>query len=316
MNTRSIMSIVIVIVVLAGVYAITAYQGGVRLQDHILALDGDDTAAASRAIETLAGQGRRVVHMVEPLLTNPNPLVRSNAVTLIGMCGTADASDVLLPLLNSDEDQYVRRDVIVALGKLADGQTAPVLVAVLSDQQEEIFVRVAAATALGQLESADAEGPLLDALASRPPAPAPAEDDEDQPVADDTTLSLRVAAASALARLQSTQVIVGLRAAANETEETAPAVRVAATYALGDLSTYSDDEKALSEAIEGLLAACGDSTGDVRIAAVQSLGRVQLIPKVLEAGVSRALTNAEQDAHFWVRQAAVEARRSLGPLDV
>ena len=111
-------------------------------------------------------------------------------------------------------------------------------------------------------------------------------------------------------------MIVGLREAANETEETAPAVRVAATYALGDLSTYSDDEKALSEAIEGLLAACGDSTGDVRIAAVQSLGRVQLIPKVLEAGVSRALTNAEQDAHFWVRQAAVEARRSLGPLDV
>lgn len=320
MNTRSITAIAVLIVVLGGVYAVTTYQGAAKIREHVQALDGDDTAAATRAIEALSGQGERAVPMVEPLLTNSNPLVRSNAVMLIGMCGNAEDGSQLAPLLQADDDDYVRRDIVLALGNLGAKQTAPALITVLGNENENMLVREGAATALGALEATDAVDPLLAALATRPPASAPQPSDEETDEAPaqvedtDTTQALRLAAAIALGRLQVAEAVEGLCQATNEEVETAPSVRVAAAYALGDLTLGHEDEKGLSATIEGLLMACNDSIGDVRIAAVQSLGKMRGLPESMQTKIDQALTNAEEDTHYWVREAAKDARRNLGPL--
>ena len=156
MNTRSITAIAVLIVVLGGVYAVTTYQGAAKIREHVQALDGDDTAAATRAIEALSGQGERVVPMVEALLTNADPLVRSNAVMLIAMCGGPEHGQLLTPLLQNDKDEYVRKDVTLALGRLGAKQAVPTLITVLSDEQEAPIVREGAATALGTLEATEA----------------------------------------------------------------------------------------------------------------------------------------------------------------
>ena len=320
MNTRSITAIAVLIIVLGGVYAVTTYQGAAKIREHVQALDGDDTAAATRAIEALSGQGERVVSMVETLLTNANPLVRSNAVMLIAMCGGPEHGQLLTPLLQNDKDEYVRKDVTLALGRLGAKQAIPTLITVLSDEQEDLLVREGAATTLGTFEAAEATIPLLAVLAARPPVPAPAISDEEADEApaevEDTTQTLRLAAAVALGYLQSSEAVEGLAKAVDEAVEIAPSVRVAAVYALGDLAARNEKESEQLTALEGMLLACGDSVGDVRIAAMQSLGKVSIVPEAIQSRVAQALASAEEDTHFWVREAAKEARSNLGLLDV
>jgi HEAT repeat protein len=258
--------------------------------------------------------------MVETLLTNANPLVRSNAVMLIAMCGGPEHGQLLTPLLQNDKDEYVRKDVTLALGRLGAKQAIPTLITVLSDEQEDLLVREGAATTLGTFEAAEATIPLLAVLAARPPVPAPAISDEEADEApaevEDTTQTLRLAAAVALGYLQSSEAVEGLAQAVDEAVEIAPSVRVAAVYALGDLAARNEKESEQLTALEGMLLACGDSVGDVRIAAMQSLGKVSIVPEAIQSRVAQALASAEEDTHFWVREAAKEARSNLGLLDV
>lgn len=317
MNTRSTISIIVVILILGGIYAITSYQSGVRTQEHVLALDSDDTASVTRAMEALGSQGPGIVPRIEPLLTSDNPLVRSRAVVLIGMCGNSGDSAILLPLVKSDGDNFVRRDVTVALGKLGGEGVVPALLTIVADEEEEMPVRAGAASALGALETVEAVPALLKALGTRPPAAEPSPDeDADEEEFEDLTEPLRVAAAKALGRLQFAKGIEALRAAADEAIEPADVVRIAAVYALGDIAVGNDNDAELRQVVEGLVAAYADSVGDVRIAAVQSLGKVRFVPEALHAPVSRLLSDAEDDAHYWVREAAKESRRNIGPLEV
>jgi HEAT repeat protein len=125
-----------------------------------------------------------------------------------------------------------------------------------------------------------------------------------------------LAAAVALGYLQSLEAVEGLAQAADESIEIASSVRVAAMYALGDLAARNEKESEQLTALEGMLLACGDSVGDVRIAAMQSLGKVSIVPESIQPRVAQALTSAEEDTHFWVREAAKAARSNLGPLGV
>jgi HEAT repeat protein len=316
-NTRSTISIIVVILILGGIYAITSYQIGVRTQEHVSALDSDDTASVTRAMDALGSQSPGIVPRIEPLLTNDDPLVRSRAVVLIGMCGTSGDSAVLLPLLKSDGDKFVRRDVTVALGKLGGEGVVPALMTVVADEQEEMSVRAGAATALGALETLEAVPALLKALDTRPPAAEPSPDENaDEEEVEDLSRPLRVAAAEALGHLQFAKGLDALRAAADEATEPADVVRIAAVYALGDIAVGNDNDEELRQITEGLVAAYADSVGDVRIAAVQSLGKVRFFPEALHAPVSQLLSDAEDDAHYWVREAARQSRRNIEPLEV
>ena len=320
MNTRTATVILVIIVILGAVYGITLYQKAAKTGEYVAALDGDDTAAVIKAADALGSRGRSVVPRLAAKLSSPEPQIRSRAVIIIGTCGRPADSALLLPLLQSDDDACVRRDVAVALGKLGGDGTVAALNEAMATDEEEIIVRAAAAIALADLGASEAAHKLAQILttqpdADRPDAVAPEMLELEEPP-EDITIPLRVAAARALASLDTPEGIKALAQATLELGEPSDRVRAAATYALGDLAIGNDDEALLSDIIDGLLTAAGDSVGDVRIAGVQSLGKLSTIPETLKSEVAGALDRADGDDHYWVREAARDTRDRLGPLDI
>ena len=88
-------------------------------------------------------------------------------------------------------------------------------------------------------------------------------------------------------------------------------VRMAAAYALADLGRSLTDQTALGKAVQGLIEAMGDETGDVRVAAAMGLSQVYP-PKSARAQVEQVLRDHMDDDHYWVREAVKYAARQLG----
>ncbi len=317
-NTRSVMVIVVILLVLGAIYGITLYQRGAKIQEYVVELDSDDSAALLKAIDGLSSCGRSIVGRVDFYLDNVRPQVRSRAVMVIGACGSSADSAILLPLLEGDDDEFmfVRRDVAVALGKLGGDGVVAALTKKLGDDSENVLVRAAAASSLGTLGATESIAALADALANRPAIAQPSveEDAEEAEAPEDITLPLRIATAEALGRLATDAGVKALGEAVLENTEPSERVRAVAAYALGDAAINNENEQEMNVLLESLLAATGDSIGDVRIAAIQSLGKATLIPDTFQAELDKALTAAAADEHYWVREAAKEARRNVGPL--
>ena len=89
-----------------------------------------------------------VVADVAQLLGNGDAQVRSRAVIVIGLAGTAADTSHIIPLLDDDE-AFVRRDACVALGTLGGIDSIAPLAGKLSDEEEDSMVRASAARALG-----------------------------------------------------------------------------------------------------------------------------------------------------------------------
>ncbi len=310
------MVVVVILVILGAIYGVTLYQRGVKIQDYVVGLDSDDTAVVLKAMDGLSSCGRSIVGRVDFYLNNVSPQVRSRAVMVIGACGASADSAILLPLLERDEDAFVRRDAAIAIGKLGGDGAIAALTKQLADDTEDVLVRAAAARSLGLLDATASVPALAEALGNRPaiPQPSPEPEAEEAEAPEDATLPLRLAAAEALGHLGTEAGIRALAEAAVESTEPSERVRAAVAYALGDAAINNHDEKEISELLDGLLAASGDSVGDVRIAAVQSLGKTALIPDALRAQLDQALNDAAADEHYWVREAAKQARRELGAL--
>ena len=317
---RTATVIVVILVILGAVYGITVYQKAAKTDEYVAALDGDDTAAVIKAADALSSRGSSVVSRLATKLSSADAQVRSRAVIIIGTCGRPGDSALLLPLLEGDDDSFVRRDVAVALGKLGGDGVVVALNKVMAVDEEEIIVRAAAAIALGDLGASEAVHKLAEILTARTSTDRPdavaAEMLELEEPAEDTTIPLRVAAARTLGRLDTAEGIAALAEATLELGEPSERVRAAATYALGDLAIGNDNEEELNDIIAGLLAAASDSVGDVRIAGIQSLGKLSMIPEGPKSDVAGALDRADGDDHYWVREAAREARKRLGPLDI
>ncbi len=315
-NTRSIMIVAVILIILAAIYGITLYQRGVKLQQYVVELDSDDSAAVLKAIDGLSSSGRRIVGRVDFYLDNVRPEVRSRAVMVIGTCGSSADSAIIFPLLEGDDDKFVRRDAAVALGKLGGDGVVAALTKKLGDGSEDVLVRAAAANSLAMLGAAESIAGLVAALANRPPVlePVSEEDAEAEEAPEDATLPLRMAAAEALGRLGTDAGVKALGEAVLENTEPGERVRAVAAYALGDAALNNDNEEEMNTLLESLLTASGDSIGDVRIAAIQSLGKATLIPDTFQARLDKVLTAAVADEHYWVREAAKEARRNVGPL--
>ena len=97
-------------------------------------------------------------------------------------------------------------------------------------------------------------------------------------------MTLREAAAQALGFLATDDAVAALCQATREDTEPSDRVRAMAAYALGDALTAGTDEAAMERAVSGLVAATRDSVGDVRLAAIQALGKGGFVPKSNEPG--------------------------------
>ena len=316
MNSRTITAIVVVVLVLGTIYGITAYQKGAKVQEHLTALNSNDTAAIVKALEGLSSGGPRVVEAVATGLANEDPQIRSRSVLLIGLCGSPESATLLQKTLTSDTDKYVRRDAAVALGSIGAVSAAADLTGVLNDEDEDALVRSAAARALGRLQHAGAVPPLTSILTQRPPLPPPVPEGEEVEPVEDLTASLRAAAAEALGWLaKGDQAAVAELGRALQLDPDKN-VRQAAATGLGFAIADNPDGNQVGEAVNALLDKLNDEEGDVRTAIVMALGRAgALSDDLLRERLQRAVSAAEQDEHYWVREAAAAARKTLPPFE-
>jgi len=125
------------------------------------ALMDKDMSVRTEASSALRKMGR---HAVEPLLgivTHENPLVRYNAVRLLGKTRDPRPLDPLLEMLD-DPDSNVRRAVIEALGELDDPRAFEPLTQILMRGEDES--RLASAKVLGEMGDSRAVDFLIGVL--------------------------------------------------------------------------------------------------------------------------------------------------------
>jgi HEAT repeat protein len=128
----------------------------IRLYLH---LERADLASAVYA-DVLIGNPNDTV--VNDLLHDKEPVLRTGVVRILGLSGKLDAIDALVGA-TKDPDQDVRRAAVAALGSIKGPATVPPLIDALKDSYW--FARSEAASALGQDHDARAVKPLLDAMA-------------------------------------------------------------------------------------------------------------------------------------------------------
>ncbi len=99
--------------------------------------------------------------VVYDYLKDPDPVVRTGAVRVLGLAGRPDAIEALTTA-TQDTDKDVRRSAVAALGQIKDPKTIDPLIAALKDSYW--FVRSEAAEALGRQKDGRAVKPLLDTV--------------------------------------------------------------------------------------------------------------------------------------------------------
>jgi len=117
------------------------------------------TAALSR-LDRPAG----AISLVAPLIHDPSPEVRAEAIAAIGRLGDEDAPMLLFELLG-DESELIQEAAMAGLAQLPSERVTPLLVQALGDADET--VRIRAADTLGMQRDARSVPALLP-LASDP----------------------------------------------------------------------------------------------------------------------------------------------------
>jgi len=230
-------------------------------------------AAEDERAQTLAVL--REAGVIDHILAAPRarlPWRRALAVRTLGWVGADEAVPVVLERL-SDPNRYVREAAVRALGRIGDPQVLPML--------GELF----------RSPGSVGTGVVYDALIGFGPAAEPvfaaaleselesvrvaacfgvaalAEPEDGRrllvPLLGDPSPRVRSAAASSLGQIGGEQLPAGL---ARATQDEAPAVRSAATRALG---AYDDPD-----AVEVALVALGDSERDTAVRAGEALVRL------------------------------------------
>jgi len=116
------------------------------------------------------GDPAAVPHLAAAL-SDPEPYVRRGAAQGLAKLGAAAAVEPLGAALAEEKDEYVRRDLVEAVGSLGLEETRPILQALLADAS--FSVRWAAELALRKLPAPGA-APLEPARALGTPVPEPA----------------------------------------------------------------------------------------------------------------------------------------------
>ena len=249
--------------------------------------------ASARALLRMVPHSRTALLQLVNALQDSNLQTRAFAAQAIKALGEQSRPHLpkLIEYLNSTKDRkddaHARADIAAALGGLGDTIAIPTLIAVVAEIEEDVAVREAAADSIGQF-GADAAGaikPLADLLAD---------------AKNDT--SLRLSAAKALAKLEADakQIWSALKISLADPDATLRAISVRAS------GPCAKDEKE----VVPLLAKLGrnDNDVEVRLAAVQELGRLGQVAKAAEDDLRFIAANDEREL---VRQFAEEALRNI-----
>lgn len=305
----------IIALILVAAWGISRVNAARHTGKYLEDLAGQDPSKVVDAMSELRARGASVAPRLVELVQTGQGEAAGRAAMLLGEIGSHDGDAALTSALNS-KGPIVRTGALQALGQLRVSNAVSAIAAVLADKEEKSEVRASAAYALGMIGSETAISPLAEVLKDHP-APAPPAAPEASAAAPaaatpapDTTISIRVAAAKALGLTKLAAAVDPLVAAMDEAVEPAPEVRVAASYAIGDVTAASDNASVTNAALPALGTALKDKAADVRIAAVYSLGKLS-VPDAARGQVVEMLKSAQADNDYWVRLAATKSKKDL-----
>ena len=333
-NRRTWTLLIVAVAVIGGVYAITVWQRGRETRRLLDELRSPDHAVAAQAMTSLRDRVPSVRKQLMQDAAGTTGPTRWRAIELLAEVKDAASRDALMNALQ-DADPTVRASAAMSLGKRGVRGAADRIAILAASDDELIEVRLAAIRALAMLGTATHVAEVASIATTRPAPPpeepeepveteeaeaaeeveAPAEPEEEW---SDETAELRVEAVRTIATLGASArpegaatgtspaiEAVNVLTEACSPEEHNDEVRQAACYALTDLAELSTDGELRTLAIDALLEAADDEVGDVRIAAIHGLTLVT-VPASRSDAVAKAMADALNDQHYWVRVAAGE----------
>lgn len=332
-NRRTALLLVIVVIVIGGVYAITRWQQARETKELLFLLHSEDHGEAMNAMSGLRERAGAIEGQLTKNLETGRDAVRWRSAVLLGSVRSIEAKKALENALTDDYDD-VRMNAALSLGKLADRGAADRLALMAASEKEDIPVRTAAVRALILLKSGPHLPEVAEIAGQRPPLPPTEEEIEaGAEVPPDDTAQLRataVAAVGVLGGIADEEVAGRVRdskgragssaadSALNVLEESInpelepnPVVRQAACLGVADLVRGATEDQVRSDAVRVLVQAYEDEEGDVRVAAIHALSLVSL-PDSVQAEAAGRITEAKNDDHYWVREAAIEAASRSG----
>ena len=259
-----------------------------ELRRRVRELETELAAARKRALELEERAADAVILSLEnradrqaptPLITaldEPFVKVRKFAAAELGKLKAVEALKKLSDLAETDGSAEVRVACASALGQINSPDSVVVLGRLLGDSNEQ--VAAAAARALGRLKDNTVVNRLLVALLNRSPV-------------------VRASAAEALGQIGNPAAVTPLVELLGSDPE--PSVREAAARALGEIG----DDRALAR----LEAALDDERPAVRAYAIEALGTLKAVRVV-----PRLCTLLEKDENPSVREAAVVTLGKIG----
>jgi len=213
--------------------------------------------------------------LVLSFLTNEDRRIRSESAWSLGDSQIGEMNKRLAERLPHESNEWVRADVLHAMGRLSDNPDPFTVVNSLHD--DDPSVRVRALWTLGQWRSID----TVSSVAER--------------AAKDDSNDVRITAANTLGSYATSQAEVAL---VESIKDPAPCVRQESAAGIGSTKELSQD------GLKALLEALKDSDPLVRAAAVASLGKVDGFK------VAGPVAEMASDNHSFVRkQVAISLRR-------
>ncbi len=140
--------------------------GGFQAMDALFKALKDETedhAIRWGACSALGHIGEPAVGVLLLALNDEDQFMRECAAEALGEIGNVDVLSFVLESIR-DEVREVRWEIITALGQIGDPQSVQSLIQVLLNQNEDCFIRGAAAEAIGDLGDASAIDPLIQVL--------------------------------------------------------------------------------------------------------------------------------------------------------
>jgi HEAT repeat protein len=239
------------------------------------------------------------VALVSPMIHDPSPEVRAEAIIAIGRLGDEDAGMLLFELL-SDEAELIQESAMAALAQLPPARVTPLLLHAL--ESAEMPVRIRAAETLGLLHDPES-APALIALSRDPresvrraavralgEIEAPGVSELLRAALSDMSSMVRQQAVLSLGKLQEPETLGDLLPFLEDGD---PKMRFATLRALGQIRN--------PEAVPRVVAFLSDSHKELRFAAVEALGTIRA------AAAVRPLLDVLLDPDRNLRRAAAES---------
>jgi HEAT repeat protein len=134
-----------------------------RLSTQLRTADPEARRDAAMALAHI--KDKAVVPVLIGALNDQAPMVRAAVVTALGHLGDSSAVAALVSRLSSDKEVFVRKAAAYALGRLSGNESTIALIAALNDKDPE--VRGAAAVSLGEHPDLMTIAPLSTALSDK-----------------------------------------------------------------------------------------------------------------------------------------------------